>query len=130
MNEHEQRELARIDAEIARARGLRRAGGAFLGVVALYLCIPMLVGAFSGAWGGEIYDPFTGDPVEGDAEPTSCHAEASRLMEESYTLDTLRRRWDEPYRAWQVKCRQQHPDLYKLLNDRRADLVAADKKKR
>ncbi len=119
----EQNKLQELDREIARARKLRRGGGLFLGFCALYLCIPMLIGAFSGAWGGEIKDPYTGEPYVDPAETSVyCKREARRLFGEAYSMPKMERRWEEQARAWRAKCRKPHPDLAELMAETRRDL--------
>lgn len=131
VDEQTQKELERLDAEIAKARKLRRAGGIFLGICALYLCVPMLIGAYGGAWRGDIWDPYTGEPVPRHSEQTvHCFEDARRLIGEAHGAKKLQRSWDKQVGAWRVKCRKDHPELAQLLGETRAGLLELAKKKR
>lgn len=120
-----------LEARIRRARVQRRTGYAIIGAVTLYLIIPMLIGAFGGASRGELWDPYTGQRWRQRSETdVACYDEARRLIAAAPDLDKLTRKWDEPAREWQTKCREEHPDLYKIIVDTRAELIARGKKKR
>lgn len=112
-----------LETQIRRARIQRRAGYAFFGSLTLYLIIPMLIGAFSGAASGEIWDPYTHEPLS-DQESTArwCFDEASRLIQEAGRLPKLTRKWDEPAKQWTGKCQKDHPELHQVLAQTRQDL--------
>lgn len=119
-----------LEARRLRARTQRRLGFAGIGIVTLYLIVPMLIGAFCGASRGELWDPYTGQRWEPEAETdAACYDEARRLIAEAATLDKLTRKWDAPVREWQTKCRGKHHDLYKLVTDTRNELIARGKKR-
>ena len=120
-----------LEARRLRARTQRRLGFAGIGIITLYLITPMLIGAFGGASRGELWDPYTGQRWQPQAETdAACYDEARRLIAEAATLEKLTRTWDQPVREWQAKCRKGHPDLYKLVTDTRGELIARGKKRR
>lgn len=117
-----------LEGQIKRARKLRRTGYAIIGIATLYLIIPMLVGAISGAANGHLWDPYTGQHFSEQAGGEEvCYVDARRLLQEAGELSKLTRSWDEPVREWQAKCRKNHPDLYQLLMDTRTDLLKRGK---
>lgn len=109
--------------EVRRARTIRRVGYAVLGLACAYLAIPMLVSALIGLSDGDIWDPYTGERY--DAAP-DCYKQARDLLERSEELDELESTWNEPAREWAAKCRDEHPDLNRLINDRREELKATN----
>lgn len=109
--------------EIRKAKILRRTGYVIFGSLALYIAVPMVIGAVSGLMSGDIWDPYTGQHLsERQSAERWCFDEASRLMQQAGTMDKLSRKWDEPARQWRAKCRDAHPDLHQALVETRSDL--------
>lgn len=120
-----------LEEEIAKARKLRRLGYAVFGTLTLYLAIPMLFGAISGAMSGEIWDPYTDEHLSTQQSTARwCYEESSRLIQQAGTMNSLTRRWEEPARQWTAKCREKHPDLHQVLMQTRRSIKAGDKKER
>ena len=120
--------MSDLDAQIRRAKILRRSGYAFFGILTAYLTVPMLIGAFGGVASGQIWDPYSNERLSDQASAARwCYDESGRLLQEAGRLDTINRKWDEPAKQWTAKCREDHPDLHQVLTQTRADLRSRKK---
>lgn len=107
------------------AKIVRRIGYVLFMGGGLIIFIPMLIGVGSGISNDRIWDPFTHKRVTTEAPEMDCTAEARRLLVQAGREEGLSARWDEPYRAWLTRCRQDNPQLYDMLTDARAELREA-----
>lgn len=122
----EELEAARRSAKIKR-----RTGFAIAFVAMLYISVPMLIGAFGGVANGEIWDPFTGEPLaKGAVSTNECLKSAEELISRSATLERVDPAWDDRVTAWTVRCRKDHPDVFQMLHDTRRKLRARSKEKK
>jgi hypothetical protein len=88
----------------------------------LLIFVPMIVGVSMGVSNNEIWDPFTGKPVESKQRTIDCEEQARRLMVEAGKLERLKGSWSEAHSAWIVRCRTDHPDLHTMLSVTRQQL--------
>lgn len=118
-----------LDAKIASARKRRRLGYAFFVLLTAYLCVPMIIGAFSGVASGKIWDPYTGEQLS-ELKSTArwCMDESSRLLQQAGRLDHITRQWEEPAKQWIGKCAKDHPDLHQVMVETRSQLRTRGKK--
>ena len=116
-HDHEEEALAH-DPKFRRTRSLViRVGNALFITFAMVMFIPMLVGVAQGIGSQKVWNPYTGEPVYEQAEERHswCAEEGRRLLVMAGSLGSLERRWAEPYREWQTRCKKDHQPLYGAL---------------
>ncbi len=100
-----------------------RIGTVFFVLVGFVIFVPMVIGVARGISSGQIWDPYTGEPIVAAKEDAStCVEDARRLLVAAGEHEKLVRVWAEPYREWQMRCRKDHPDLYEALQNTREHL--------
>lgn len=104
------------------AKIVRRLGYVVFMGGGLLIFIPMLIGVGSGISNDRVWDPVTGDAVKSDQRELDCKGEARRLMLEAGRQESLSATWDEPYRLWLAKCRDENTELYDMLSKTRQQL--------
>ncbi len=115
-------EPSRAEIKERTATIVRRLGYLVFMGGGLLIFIPMLIGVGSGIKNERIWDPFTKQPVSSSERAVDCQEHARRLMIEAGGEEDLTARWDEPYRAWLNRCRDDHPELYDMLRETRQEL--------
>jgi hypothetical protein len=100
-------------------RPIRRAGHLFFLSVALIMITPIAISVFQGVCNDRAFDPLTGSAVSRSEEGVDCRNEAGTLMYLAGQVGQRDTRWEQRYRQWLVRCRQEHPDLLDLLNQSR-----------
>jgi lipopolysaccharide/colanic/teichoic acid biosynthesis glycosyltransferase len=88
----------------------------------LLLFIPMLIAVASGIKDDRIWDPFSGERVHRSERVVNCQEQARRLLVEAGEVQKLTADWDQPYRVWLTRCREDHPQMYDMLRETRRDL--------
>jgi hypothetical protein len=88
----------------------------------LLIFIPMLIGVGTGIQSGDVWDPYTDEKVAVTTPATDCREDARRLVKMSAEMDDLEPEWDEPYRAWLTRCKNDYPTLYDVLETTRQEL--------
>ena len=88
----------------------------------LLVFIPMVIAVANGISSGEVWDPYTHERVGAKSAATDCIEDAKRLIEIAPEQPELTTRWDETYRAWVTRCRDDHRDLYDVLRSTRQEL--------
>ncbi|QDG54595.1 hypothetical protein FIV42_28770 [Persicimonas caeni] len=116
-------EPTREEIKERTAKIVRRLGYVVFMGGGLLIFIPMLIGVGSGISNDRIWDPVTGRPVTRDQRTVDCKEEARRLLVQAGEQESLTGKWDEPYRAWLVRCQEDHPTLYDMLAETRQDLL-------
>ncbi|MGM0555646.1 MAG: hypothetical protein ACQEVA_04620 [Myxococcota bacterium] len=122
MSENEQSETREERVKRRTETFVRRLGYVVFMGGGLLIFIPMLIGVGSGISEGEVWDPYTNEPVEVTSPATDCKEDARRLLKSSNEMDGLEPAWDEPYRAWITRCKGDYPTLYDLLQTTRQEL--------
>lgn len=92
----------------------------------LLIFVPMIIGVGVGVSNNEIWDPFTGRPVDSTERTIDCEEEARRLMVRAGGLNRLSGAWSESYSGWLVRCQDNHPELYDMLRVTRKQLRKKD----
>jgi hypothetical protein len=105
------------------AKLVRRIGYVIFMGGGLLIFIPMLIGVGSGISNDRVWDPFTHKPLSTSEDSIDCSSEARRLLVQAGRETSLSARWDEPYRAWLTRCRDDNPELYDALQDTRDELI-------
>lgn len=100
-----------------------RVGTVFFALCGLALFLPVLLGVGQGIMRGQMWDPYTGNPVEKGTPRVQCMDDAQRLMLDASNHQKLVPAWTEPYRDWISVCRKDHPELYELLLRTREQLL-------
>ena len=95
----------------------------FVVVIGAILClvIPMLAGAINGYRNDEVWDPYTGQLLEGD-DISRCNIDGRFLLDEALPMEALERSWELRARKWMVKCRKREGELYQLISRERGRL--------
>ena len=85
----------------------------FFGLAALVF-LPMAAGIITGLTRDRVWDPFTGAAVIGDAD-VDCKREAADLIFRAGAKEQSLQHWEERYRRWVVRCKDENHDVYDLL---------------
>ncbi len=102
------------------ARPIRRAGYLILLGLVLLLVVPMIVGGIQGIRNDQVWDPLTGSSVSSSEGAVECQSEAGELIYMAGSASSRdQQRWEQRYRRWLVRCRQEYPNLLDLLNQTR-----------
>jgi hypothetical protein len=101
------------------AKIIRRLGYLVFMGGGLLIFIPMIIGVGKGVSNNEIWDPFTGHAVESTERTVDCDEQARQLMVRAGSLDRLSGTWTEAHSAWIVRCQEEHPELYDMLQTTR-----------
>jgi hypothetical protein len=101
---------------------VRRIGYVTLIPLGLAIFIPMLVSVGQGIGDRRVWDPYTRELAVETAPGDECLDDATRLLERSRTMVRLHPTWDRAYRTWIVQCRDDHGDLYEVLDRVRTEL--------
>lgn len=88
----------------------------------LLLFIPMLIAVGSGIKNDRVWDPFSGERVHRSEREVNCQEQARQLLVEAGQEQRLSAAWDQPYRVWITRCRDDHPQIYDMLRETRRDL--------
>lgn len=88
----------------------------------LLLFVPMLIAVGSGIKNDRIWDPFTGEQVHRSERAVNCQEQARQLLVEAGAEQQLTANWDQPYRVWITRCRDDYPQMYDMLRETRRDL--------
>lgn len=86
----------------------------FFGLSGL-LFFPILWGAIDGIRKDRVWDPYTGEPVHARERLVDCESETGELIFLAGEYDGLDGAWEMRYRRWQTRCREEHPEYYRLL---------------
>jgi len=105
-------EKERTKTFVRRLGRLVLVGGGF----AMFLL--MMISVVDGIRQGTAWDPYTGKPV-GELD---CLEEARGLLVDAGPKDELDPPWVGRYRKWVARCREDHADLYEILQDTHSEL--------
>ena len=122
MSETEPPKTRRERIKERTAKITRRVGYVVFMGGGLLIFIPMLIGVGTGISSGDVWDPYTDEKVAVSSPATDCKEDARRLIKMSSDLDGLEPEWDEPYRAWLTRCKNDYPTLYDVLETTRQEL--------
>lgn len=109
------------------ARPIRRAGLLFFLFIGLLLVIPMAIAAVQGIQTGQIWDPLTGAQVTMGEPRIDCVEESGTLIYIAGEVGRRDLRWEQRYRRWVSKCRQDHPELFVILNQSRERMMGSER---
>jgi hypothetical protein len=121
------REIAH-DPEAKRiARRILNTGNLVFTALAVALFFPMLYAIGQGIYTKRAWDPHSGRPALSQEDHGGCIEEAQRLMLQAAKETALRPAWDDPQSEWNRRCKEQHADLYDMLNRTRTMLYQRGK---
>lgn len=115
---HESEEGDPVDDPVYQEtrRTVLRVGNILFAVLGFSIFIPMLVGVGQGISERKVWDPYTDEPVYAAPDGEMDCVERGRKLLQAGQLTELERSWAEPYREWQMRCRDKHLDLSEALD--------------
>ena len=104
----------------------RRVGYFFLFASGFIIFVPMVIGAIQGVRYDQITDPLTGVQVTAEEHDLDCFNEAGNLVYLAGELTELSSSWEQRQRRWVTRCQEEHPELYRVVNQSRERLRGAE----
>jgi hypothetical protein len=121
-HEAAEREVANDPEAKKIARRITNAGIIFYALLGFGIFFPMLVAIGQGIYNKRAWDPYSNEPAFSDEAVNRCIEDAQRLMIQAANEKALRPAWDDPQSEWNRRCKEQHSDLYDMLNRTRTSL--------
>ena len=103
-------------------RIVRRIGYALFLGGGLAMFVAMMVGVVNGIRQDRAWNPYTGKRHR----QVECLDRTRRLMLDAGERPDLTPKWTGRYRDWISRCRDNHPELYQLLEETRTVLQSRD----
>ena len=92
---------------------VRRAGYVVFIGGGFTMFVMMMVGVVDGLQRNRAWNPYTGLPYQ----KGQCLRQARELMLDAGKLERLTPPWVGRYREWVARCKDEHGELYELLNE-------------